>query len=162
VLSKCGAAGERRVEKSKQKGGCREAYRQKGRRDRACGTPGLAPAGEGEVKKEGKRKESKKKKKREKKKKGVKGGGKEGGRGKEAIGNYRLARTADLIKVGNSCPPSFPFCGFDAERLMAVQNGTSTTLMQIVMNSLTTKKKALKGPFGREKKIKCGFSEGLL
>jgi len=36
VLSKYGAAGGRKVGKSKEKGGCREAYRQKGRRERAC------------------------------------------------------------------------------------------------------------------------------
>lgn len=36
MLSKYGAAGGRKVGKSKEKGGCREAYRQKGRRERAC------------------------------------------------------------------------------------------------------------------------------
>jgi len=69
VSSKYGAAGGRREEKSKQKGGCREAYRQKGRRERACGTPGLAPAGEGEVKKEAKEKKVRKRKKEREKEK---------------------------------------------------------------------------------------------
>ena len=70
VSSKYEAAGGRREEKSNQKGGCREAYRQKGRRERACGTPGLAPAG-GEVKKEAKEKKVRKRKKRERKRKKV-------------------------------------------------------------------------------------------